>query len=48
MYWETFKEHFGGRLGCETDVLWLLRHEPCDDSTWGRVLKVAISEERNS
>ena len=31
LYWETFKEHFGGRLGCETDVLWLLRHKPCDE-----------------
>ena len=31
LYWETFKEHFGGRLECGTDVLWLLRHEPCDE-----------------
>lgn len=27
-YYDTFKEHFGKRLGCKTDVLWLIKEQP--------------------
>ena len=27
-YYELVKKHFGGRLGCKTDVLWLIKEKP--------------------
>jgi dipeptidase E len=38
LYYDTFQEHFGGRLGCRTDVLRLLGQPPSESDIRDKIL----------
>lgn len=41
-YYETVKKHFGKRLGCKTDVLWLLKGKPFRKSIEEKILSADL------
>jgi dipeptidase E len=41
-YYEIVKKHFGKRLGCRTDVLWLLREKPSGRSIDRKIMSADI------
>lgn len=41
-YFEVVKKHFGKRLGCETDVLYLIKEKPSKKEIEGKIFKSDI------
>ena len=42
VYWETFDNYFGQRLGCRTDVLYLVRESPSQQEIHRKILGTDI------
>lgn len=41
-YYEAVKKHFGKRLGCKTDVLWLIKEKPTKKSIEQKIISADI------
>ncbi len=41
-YYEAVKKHFGKRLGCKTDVLWLIKEKPSKKSIEQKIISADI------
>lgn len=41
-YYEVFEKHYGKRLGCKTDVLWLIKERPSKEAIEKKILSSDI------